>query len=168
MKRLTGRQEIAEALNFGKYPVLKIDLKDADEYGLKGSICRVDQGEFNDGSKWYERAELRVYSDEKKITFSAHGYALTAETSYMDFVEDLETAMSPIVTANSEIVVVVLDSEKREVYAVYVIETKFTSRHSTQPITVEPVDMTTWLIMAGTRYRLDYLDQMNRVGGERE
>lgn len=152
MKRLTGRQEIAAAMNFGKYPVLKIDLKDADEYGLKGSICRIDMGEFRDGSKWYERAELRVYRDEKKITFSAFGCCLAAQYSYSDFMDDLETATAPIVKPNSEIVIAILDSEKREIYAVYVVETKNVSRHCQTPINVEPVDMTSYVVIAGDRY----------------
>lgn len=156
MKRLTERQEVAEALNFGKYPVLEIDLSKCDEYGLVGSIARIDMGEFRDGSKWYERAELRVYGDERKIVFASFGCALTDKLSYMDFSENVQTAMAPIIKADSEFAVVIHDSVKREAYAVYVLSTGHVSRHCTQPIMVETVDMTGYVVTAGARYGKDY------------
>ena len=155
MKNLTDRQEIAEALNFGKYPVLKIDIADCDWYGLKGSICRIDMGEFFDGSKFYERAQLCVYKDERKLSFSSFGCALTANVSYADFMEYVETAMSPIIKPDSEFVVVIYDSKRSEVYKVYVVQTGKTHRHCQQPIYVEPVDMTNYVVMADVRYKLN-------------
>lgn len=153
MKRLTEREEIAQALNFGKYPVLKIDLSECDEYGLKGSVCRVDQGEFRDGSKYYKRSELRVYSDERKLAFGSHGCCLSAQLSYIDLMEYIETAMSPIVKPDSEFVVVIYDSKVREVYAVIVASTGKASRHSTKPLSVEEVDLTNYILMAEARYQ---------------
>lgn len=155
MKNLTDRQEIAEALNFGKYPVLKIDIADCDWYGLKGSICRIDMGEFSDGSKFYERAQLCVYNDKRKLSFFSFGCVMTENVSYADFMEDVETAMSPIIKPDSEFVVVIYDSERSEVYKVYVVKTGKTCRHCHQPIYVEPVDMTNYVVMADVRYKFN-------------
>ena len=156
MVKLTERTEIAEALNFGKYPVLAIDLSKCDEYGLVGGIARIDMGEFDDGAKWYERAQLRVYYDEKRLAFTTTCYALTAELCYSDFIESVDAAMAPIIKPDSEFVVVIHDSARREVYAVYRVATGKVTRHCTCPISLEAVDMTNYLVMAGARYAQEY------------
>lgn len=155
MKKLTERTDIAQALNFGKYPVLGIDISECDEYGLKGSKCRIDFGEFDDGSKFYERAELRVYGDEMKLTFSAGGCGLSKDFSYYDFEEDMVYAAAPIVKANSEIAVSVFDSQKRELYGVFIVETGNVNKFCSTPLTCKDADMSTYVIMAKARYGRD-------------
>jgi len=152
MKKLTDRTEIAKALNFGKYPVLTIDLAKCDEYGLKGSPCRIDFGQFRDGSKWYERAEIRVYKDERKLTFSGFCDCLSSSYSYHDFEEDMKFAIAPIVKPDSEIAVSVFDSNRREAYGVFIVETGNINKHCSTPLTCKDADMTNYVIMAETRY----------------
>lgn len=155
MKSLTQRQEIAEAINFGKYPVLDIDLSKSDEYGLKGCTVRIDMGKFNDGEPWLEKAEFRAYGDEKKLTFSAFACCLDANMSYYGLMDDVKTAQAPIVKPDSEICVVIHDSKVKVVYAVYIIQTGKVNRHCQTPIMVEKVDVSRFVKMAHDQYRND-------------
>lgn len=152
MEIIKSRTEIAQALNFGKYPVLKIDLSECDEHGLNGSKCRIDMGTFNDGTRWLEPAQINVYRDEKVLHFSAWGCCLSKDFTYHDFEEDLENSMTPIIKAESEFIVAVLDSKYREVYALYKVETGHTIRHCTKPISCEKVDMSQFIEIARLRY----------------
>lgn len=146
------REDIAMALNFGTYPVLTIDLADCDEYGLVGSPCRIDFGSFSDGSKWYETAELRVYRDERKLSFNAFGSCLSASYTYSDFERQAKFAAAPIVKPDSELVVAVHDSKARELYAVLIVETKKVNKHCSTPLGVEYVDMSQYVTLANARY----------------
>lgn len=157
MIKLTDRQTCAMALNFGVYPVLEIDLSKCDEYGLKGSVCRIDMGEYSDGSKFYERAELRVYGDNKMLTFSSHGCGLTKDFIYSNFLDNVETAMSPIIKPDSEFAVVVHDSKARVAFAMYIVKTGQVRRHCQTPITVEPVDMAEYVFLAKEKYKIKYV-----------
>lgn len=157
MKSLTNRQEIAEAINFGKYPVLDIDLSKSDEYGLKGKTCRIHMGRFNDGEQWLEKAELRAYGDSKVLTFSAFACCLDANMSYYDLIDDVNTAQTPIVEPDSEICVVIHDSKKKAVYAVYIVRTGKVSRHCQTPIQLETVDVSRFVKMANVQYELDIM-----------
>ena len=69
MKRINinDRQAVAKAINFGEYPVITIDLADRDEYGLKGSKVRIDNGTFRTGERYFIRATIRVYNDEQVL-----------------------------------------------------------------------------------------------------
>jgi hypothetical protein len=153
MKYAYTREDIARALNFGTYPVLTIDLADCDEYGLVGSPCRIDFGSFSDGEKWYETAELRVYRDERKLSFHAWGSCLSESYTYSDFEEQAKFAVAPIVEPNSEFVVAVHDSKARELYAVLIVETKRVNKHCSTPLGVEDVDMSRYVTLANKRYR---------------
>ena len=152
MLSLKERTEIATALNFGKYPVLEIDISKCDEYGLVGSYCRIDFGTFDDGQKWYEPAQLRVYGDEQKLTFSGFPCCLDASYGYRDLEEQLRFATAPIIKANSEFVVVIHDSVKREGYGIYIVSTEGIHKFCQTPIMIERVDMSTFVAMAKARY----------------
>lgn len=118
MKRLTERTEIAKALNFGKYPVIKIDLADRDEYGVKGTKVNIDFG-----GEYFIHAKIRSFSDEKYLKTSAGGTMLKASLGYNDYLEMIEYANAPVIKANQEIVIALIDSEKKEVYAPAIIKT---------------------------------------------
>ena len=152
MKYAYTREDIARALNFGTYPVLTIDLADCDEYGLVGSPCRIDFGCFDNGAKWYKRAELRVYRDERKLAFHAWGSCLSASYTYSDFERQAKFAVAPIVKPDSEFVVAVHDSRRRELYAVLVVETKGVNKFCSTPLGVEDVDMSRYVTLANARY----------------
>lgn len=122
MKRLTERTDIAQAINFKKYPVLHIDLADRDEYGIKGCKCSIDNGKFSDGTPYYVRATCRAYNDERKLTFHSGGTYLSSSFSYFDMEEMLEYANAPVIRPGEPVVVVLTDSEKKVAYAPMVVE----------------------------------------------
>ena len=150
MKLLTERTEIAKAINFGRYPVLRIDLADADDYGLKGCRVRIDAGTFRSGDPYIIDAELRVYRDEKKLTTSSHGACLSASFCLHDYMEMVDKAMAPLIKPDQDVVIAIFDSKKGIACAAMIVHTG--SRVSTgciEPLTFEPVDMAPYLRLAG-------------------
>ena len=154
MKLLKDRQEIAKAINFGKYPVLSIDLADADDYGLKGCTVRIDAGHFSDGSPYFIDAELRVYSDEKKITTSAGGTYLSADFTYTDYRSIVRKAQAPLIKPDQDVVIAIYDSRTKNAFAPMIVHTgSHVARHCITPLTFESVDMTPYLVAAGAELR---------------
>ena len=133
MKRLTERTEIATAVNFHKYPVIRIDLADRDEYGIKGAKVNIDFG-----GDYFIHATLRTYSDEKKLTTNQYGTMISASVSYYDYEKMLEYANAPIIKANQEILIFMVDSSKKEAYAPVLLKTgERVSKFCSTPLTIE-------------------------------
>jgi len=138
-KLLTDRQQIAQALNFNRYPVLRIDLSDTDDYGLKGCNVRIDAGTFRDGSPYIIKATLRAYSDEKRLTTSSAGAYLSADFSYYDYRDMAENAMAPLIHPDEDVAIAVYDSKTCRCFPVIIAHTaKHVSRGCTCPISFEP------------------------------
>ena len=150
MKYIKDRQELAMTMNFGKYPVLKIDLADADDYGLKGCKVRIDAGTFSDGLPYIITATLRVYCDECKLTTSADPCGLHADFTYHDYEKMVTNAQAPLIKPDQEVVVAVYDSKRKRAFAAILVRTNsFVSKHCTIPLGFEYVDMTPYLLNAG-------------------
>lgn len=105
MKCINERHELAMAMNFGKYPVLSIDLADSDDYGLKGCKVRIDAGTFKDGTPYIITADLRVYRDECKLTTSADPCGLHADFTYSDYTGMVANAQAPLIKADQDVVI---------------------------------------------------------------
>lgn len=112
MKYLTNRTEIAEAINFGKYPVLTLnrenrpfaDVKPDSDYATG---CRVRVA--------WDRKEPRyagmathgnIYIENGKIRISGEGACLTNRFGYLDVMEMVSEANAPVVHAGQTVVVV--------------------------------------------------------------
>ncbi len=150
MKLIKDRQELAMAMNFGKYPVLKIDLADADDYGLKGCKVRIDAGTFRDGLPYIITATLRVYLDECKLTTSADPVCLHADFTYSDYAKMVTNAQAPLIKPDQDVVVAVYDSKNKRAFAAILVHTKpFIDKHCYTPLGFEDVDMTPYLVNAG-------------------
>ena len=159
MKLLHDRKELALAMNFGKYPVLKIDLADADDYGMKGCKVRIDAGTFPDGEPYLIPATIRAYCDDRRLQTSSPGSCLSASFTYDDYEEMVEFATAPIIKPDQDVVVAVYDSRKRVPYAAFIAHTKnHVSRHCSTPLQFEDADMTPYFLAAGLpiRTRADY------------
>lgn len=138
MKKLTERTEIAKAINFGKYPVIKIDLSDRDEYGVKGTKVRIDNGTFKSGEAYFVKAEIRAYSDEKILTTSQGCGMLVDRLTYADYMEMTEYANAPIIKANQEILIFLYNSVTKEVYHPVIIKTgNRVDAHCSTPLELE-------------------------------
>ena len=78
MKMLNTPQEIAVAINMHQMPVVRLDLADADEYGIKSQKVLIDNGKFkrlkptDPDMPYLVRAEIRAFVDKKKFTLASH------------------------------------------------------------------------------------------------
>lgn len=152
MKLLKDKHELAKAMNFGKYPVLKIDLADSDDYGLKGCKVRIDAGTFKDGEPFFIHATIRAYRDKCKLTTSQGATCLTNCFTYNDYTEMVEYAQAPLIKADQDVVVAVYDSKKKMPYAAFIAHTsKFVSKFCSTPLQFEDTDMTPYLMAAGIK-----------------
>lgn len=106
MKFLTDRHDIAKAINFKQYPVIRINLEDKDEYGIKGTKVCIDNGKFRDGSPYYLHATIRSYYGESGLHITQGGACLHASFGYSDIKEMLEWANAPIIKPDQDILVV--------------------------------------------------------------
>lgn len=125
---LTDRTDIARTINFRKMPIIKIDLADRrvmfdnDGYIVSQPVL-IDAGYFDSGEPYYLRADIRAYSDEPYFRFHQGGICLKNSFTYEDMKEILDYANAPIVKADEDILVCVVDSEKRDVYSPMIMHT---------------------------------------------
>ena len=138
MRILKERTEIAKEINFGKYPVIKIDLSNRDEYGIRGVKVR-----FDIGKDYYLRGEIRTFNDTKCLVTNSRSVILKNGYSYNDFMEDVEYANTPIIKVNQEILICLYNSELKQVYEPTIIKTgeKF------NPFCVEPLKLEKFEVM---------------------
>lgn len=142
MKRLTERTEIAKAINFNKYPVIKIDLADFDDYGLKGTKVRIDNGTFKSGEPYYINATIRAYNDDPYLSFHQYASGLSARVTYGDYMEMVEYANAPIVKPNQEILIFLYNSATKDVYAPAILQTgSHISPFCSTPLGIEKFDV---------------------------
>ena len=124
------------AMNYDQLPTVRIDLADADEYGLKSQTVRIDNGHFSDGMPYYIKAEIRVYCDEQKFTFSSFGACLDNSFGYYDMEEMMTFANAPIIKPDSDVLICVVNSETREVYKPCILHTSAkVAKHCSTPLT---------------------------------
>lgn len=154
MRKLTERKEIARAINGHDMPVITIDLADATHYGLVSQKVLIDNGTFKDGFPYYIKCEVRAYADEKYFTFSQGATCLTASFGYHDVVEMLEYRNAPIVKADQDVILAIIDSKNKVAYNPMVLHTsKRIDAHCSTPLTFEDKDYSTeaFLILAGVK-----------------
>lgn len=89
MKMLETKQEIAIAINMHEMPVVRIDLADADEYGIKSQKVLIDNGKFrrlnptDPDMPYLVRAEIRAFVDVWCWqSWTAAGRSHTSRSSY--------------------------------------------------------------------------------------
>lgn len=123
MKILRDRQEMAMAMNFGKYPVVEIDLADRDEYGLVSKPVRIDNGTFKDGLPYWIESEIRIFRDEKKIVFRGFGSCLKSSFGYSDIANMVRNANAPLIGKDTEFVLWVHNSETGDCFYPVILKT---------------------------------------------
>lgn len=142
MKIISGKTEIAAAINFGRYPVIRIDLSKTDLYGVVGAPVRIDNGTFATGEPYFVRGYLRTFKDENVLTFNAGGVALKANLSYSDYERMLEYTNAPIIKPDQDIMVCMVDSKRRFVCAPVVLRTgKRVDPYCVTPLDLEPCNI---------------------------
>ena len=126
---LNERQEIGLAMNFGKYPVLWMEVGNPragwDRFTVyEGCKARITGQSSRHGDLIYT-GRLSMYGDEQKeevltspwfwdgIHLSSDGCFLDASFGYSDVMEDLENSQSPMLETNQEVIVVMKDSNRK-------------------------------------------------------
>jgi hypothetical protein len=138
MKFLETRTEIAKAINFKQYPTIHIDVSKTDDYGIVGTHVLIDNGTFRTGEPYYVRATIRAFRDEGYLKFKSYGCCLHADFTYYDMEKILDYANVPVIKADQEILVCLLDSVKRLVYKPVVLKTGAqVDPHCQTPLTLE-------------------------------
>ena len=112
MKYLKDRTEIAKAMNFGKYPVIKIDIrnKPAKDYAV-GDKVRVAWDKAG-----YEgmTAKGNVYLENGVFGISQGAAVLKNSFGRQDILENASWANTAIIHAGQKVVLVIDDSERSE------------------------------------------------------
>lgn len=113
MKYLTGRQEIAQAMNFGKYPVIRIDVETpASEGVFRGDLIKVAAPSVRYPDN-YIRGRVTKFDDEgDRYVIMPDAVCLKESFGYSDVVEMLGYAQAPMLHAG-ETVVVIEDAPKQ-------------------------------------------------------
>lgn len=137
-RTLNERTEIATTINFKRMPIVRIDLSQKDDYGLKGTKVLINAGTFRDGNPHYIEATLRSYEDEIGLTFSSYGCMLTASFGYYEIEKMLEYANAPIIEKDQDICVVYVNSDTKVAYPPQILHTgSHIDPHCATPLTIE-------------------------------
>ena len=134
MKTLTDRQEIAKAINLGKYPVLYLDLAKDELKGYEGCYqgqrCKF-RNEWN-GQTFFGHGNLSYWGDSKELTITNDSVCLQSRFSFYDLKEMVENANATEVAGEQEVVVVIMNSKKElSAYPVLTKTTKYNRNCST-------------------------------------
>ena len=108
MKIITNRQKIAKVLNFGKYPVLYVDLDKMERDYIKGSNCRI---------KWnYQDEELLLncYLEvvNGRYQIGNEGSIVTSDYSVNDFINQIQWSNTPIIECGQVVAVAQFSKKK--------------------------------------------------------
>ncbi len=118
MKYLTERREIGEAMNFGKYPVLRLNLSNrpAQSYAPDSDFCLGDRVRVSWDKPGYEGMTTRG-----KVYFSDGRYAISQECAILkntftrnDIIEDYEWSRTPLVHAGQEVVLIIDNPDRKK------------------------------------------------------
>lgn len=114
MRKVTERKEIAQTLNFGKFPVLTFDL-DKDE----GSKAIVTKQSRNHGLMRH-RCQLFMDSDNS-FYLMTHAAMISSTLGTRDVIDMAEYANAPVIDSDVEVAIVVHSKEQKG-YGVYVVK----------------------------------------------
>lgn len=118
MRYLTDRQEIAAAINFGKYPVIRIDM---DHKYMEGSdYCTGDKVRVSwdrpDYPNMTTRGEVYWSPERSKFCISGFGACLSSDFGRHDVLEMYEWANSALVHKGQVVILIVDSSESKRCY----------------------------------------------------
>lgn len=119
MREIKNREEFAKYVNFGGYAVIKIDLnqKAFMDTIYHGDKVRVDFGHFKTGERYLDGGELIYNIKDNHFEIASWGSCLSARFCYEDAMERVEYSQAPIIDEGDEVVIIVHNSETKEVKA---------------------------------------------------
>lgn len=111
MRYLKHREQIATAINFGKYPVLRLDLSNrpAQSYATDSDFCVGDRVRVAWDKPGYEGMTTRgnVYFEGGRYAIDQGGSVLKNSFGRHDIIEDYEWSYAPLVHAGQEVVLII-------------------------------------------------------------
>lgn len=117
MKYLTERREIAMAINFGKYPVLRLNLSNrpARNYAPDSDFCVGDPVRVAWDKPGHEGMTTRgkVYFSDGRYAIDQGCAVLKNTFTRNDIIEDYEWSHAPLVHAG-QVVVLIIDNPDRK------------------------------------------------------
>ncbi|MBQ6472588.1 MAG: hypothetical protein IJJ33_11430 [Victivallales bacterium] len=119
IKFLKERKEIAQAMNFGKYPVVWAHLALCAEKDSSG-ICGWDLGRvrFDLGRSVPVRGHLRIFRDDWMLYACSSPCVLSSRFGFSDIKEDALYANAPVIRPNSEFVLALGGTQDRAVVCI--------------------------------------------------
>ena len=142
MKTIQRPQEFGPLINFRRLPVVRIDVTDRDDYGLRGAPVVIDNGFFR-GTNHPDLidARLRAYDDEETLVFHQRGCCLTNTFTYGDMEKCLMYANAPIIKPGEEFLIVLVDSQTNKFSLPILVKTeKHVRADCSTPLVLEPVE----------------------------
>lgn len=138
MKEITKREEFGKEVNFGKHQVITIDLnqKAFMDTIYHGDKVRVDFGTFKTGERYLAGGEVLYNIKENKFEVASYGVCISKYFTYEDAMEQIEYAKAPIINDGDEVVIVIHNSETREL-KVYLAIAKKGDRNCSTMMTFE-------------------------------
>jgi len=139
-KILTNRQEIAKAINFGKYPVLTLDIYnhggfDDSAYSI-GCDVRVA---YNTSRHGVLHTNGHLFVENGKFAISGSGACIKSGFGLADVEKMAHWANTPVVKAD-DVVVVVMTSKEFGIYLVELMKvSKRVDPHCTTVVTLEHI-----------------------------
>lgn len=139
MKKITERQEIAKALNFGKYPVLCLDLAKDKIEGCEGCYegQRTKTEWYYKGQKYYHNGTLAYWKDNNKLEIMSETICLKESFGYSDIEEMVLNANATQVEPEQEVIVVIINSERRVASYPYLTKTGKYNNNCITAMTIE-------------------------------
>lgn len=135
MKYLTDRQEIAQAMNFGRYPVIRIDVetpKAGWDDVFEGDIVKVESPSKRYPGSYIRGRVMKYPEDGSRYAVMPDVVCLKNDFGYSDVIEMLGYAQAPMLRAG-EIVVVIEDAPKQRAARVRMMRVSDSVRESVFP-----------------------------------
>lgn len=121
MKFIRERKEFAKAVNFGKYPVISLDVGDkSKQFTIGGEVVGFTDVEvkipLKDGR--LDRAIMSWFNDSKKITFGSNCICISNNFGYEDVVKSARYANAPVIDKDTEFVLILHSSQTQKAMAI--------------------------------------------------
>ena len=117
MKTITNRQDFGTKVNFGEYPVIKIDMsqKPFMDTIYHGDKVRVDFGHYRSGHRNLGCGELIYNIKDNTYEIASYGICLTKDFCYEDAMEQVEYSQAPIINEGDKVVIVLYNSKEKDI-----------------------------------------------------